>query len=201
MIDVKAIVQLHRNTVEQWHHQEIDNPHNGFLKLVCRQHQQNYLLWHQEDIARRTDVSDSQIAQVKRNIDGLNQQRNDYIEELDDFLIGLLQTSGVAADPKARLNTETPGSVIDRLSILSLRVYHMAQQAVREDADVEHHEKARQKLAVLYEQHCDLSTSLAELLHDIFAGRKRLEVYRQFKMYNDPTLNPYLSAAAKKPAA
>ncbi len=199
MIDVAQITRLHSETVERWHHHGIDNPYEGFLALVCRQHEQNYRLWHEEDIARSPDAADARIAQVKRNIDRLNQQRNDLIERLDDHLIGRLVATGIQPGPGARLNTETPGSVIDRLSILALRIYHMAEQAQRRDAGPEHVDKARRKLAVLGEQLGDLSTSLAELLDDIFAGRKRLKVYRQFKMYNDPTLNPCLYQARRDP--
>jgi len=198
MIDVAEIVRLHRETVQRWHQRDIDNPYEGFLALVCRQHEQNYRLWHEEDIARSPDVPDSRIAQVKRNIDRLNQQRNDLIERLDDHLIGQLAAAGIRPSPQAPLNTETPGSVIDRLSILALRIYHMEEQAQRRDAGAEHVEKARRKLAILHEQLRDLSTSLRQLLEDIFAGRKRLKVYRQFKMYNDPTLNPYLYQSRRR---
>jgi len=201
MIDVPAITDLQRTTVRRWHQEEIDNPYEGFLGLVCEQHQRNYRLWHQEDIARSREAGDEEIAQVKRNIDDLNQQRNDHIEQLDDQLIKQLGAAGVVPQQAARLNTETPGSVIDRLSILALRLYHMEEQAARRDADEKLRQEMREKLEVLHVQHHDLSTSLAELLDDIFAGRKLLKVYRQFKMYNDPRLNPYLSAAAKNPAA
>lgn len=201
MIDVSQITGLHKSTVAQWHEREINNPYEGFLALVCQQHEQNYRLWHEEDIARRRDVSDSEIAGVKRRIDQLNQRRNDLIEKLDDALIAELSARGVEPAPDARRNSETPGSVIDRLSILALRIYHMEEQAAREDAGREHRRMVVQRLAVLYEQHDDLSASLAELLDDIFAGRKRLKVYRQFKMYNDPALNPYLYKAASRPAA
>jgi hypothetical protein len=199
MIDVAAITDMHRSCVERWHGQDIDNPCQGFLAIACQQHERNFRLWHEEDLARSTDADDRQIAQVKRNIDKLNQQRNDLIEQLDDRLIETLSDCGVRPDPVARLNTETPGSVIDRLSILALRIYHMNEQADRPDAEPDHRAKARQKLAVLYEQHRDLSASLVELLNDIFAGRKRLKVYRQFKMYNDPTMNPYLYQAGNVP--
>jgi len=199
MIDVAQITRLHCQTVHRWHEHEIDNPYEGFLALVCRQHEQNYRLWHEEDIARSPDAPDAHIAQVKRNIDRLNQQRNDLIERLDDHLIEQLIAAGIRPSPQARLNTETPGSVIDRLSILSLRIYHMEEQAQRHDAGPQHVETARRKLAILYEQLGDLSTSLGELLDDIFAGRKHLKVYRQFKMYNDPTLNPYLYQARQDP--
>ena len=164
------------------------------------QHEQNFRLWHQEDIARSPAVSDADLAAVKRSIDKLNQQRNDLIEQLDDWLIADLAAAGVAPAAEARLNTETPGSVIDRLSILALRVYHMEEQATRADADEAHVAKAKARLEILGQQHRDLSASLCELLDDLFAGRKRLKVYRQFKMYNDPTMNPYLYAA-RRPAA
>jgi len=201
MIDVKQVTQLHAATVRRWHQEEIDNRYEEFLHLVCRQHEQNYRLWHQEDIARSPDVADAELAQVKRNIDQLNQRRNDLIEQLDDRLIDRLATAGVKPAADARLNTETPGSVIDRLSILSLRIYHMQEQTQRDDASDQHRAKAHAKLEILYAQQADLSTSLAELLADIAEGRKRLKVYRQLKMYNDASMNPYLYARGKKPAA
>jgi hypothetical protein len=201
MIDLNAITELHANTVQIWHQHQIDNQYEGFLEVVCRQHQQNFKLWHQEDIARSPDVSDADLARVKRSIDKLNQQRNDLIEQLDDSIIQQLNLLGVKAQPDAKPNSETPGSVIDRLSILSLRIYHMEEQAFRSDASDEHIAKAKSRLEILYEQHRDLCHSLQDLLDDVFAGRKCMKTYRQFKMYNDPTMNPYLYNAAKRPAA
>lgn len=201
IIEVEQLTRLHRATVVRWHREGIDNPYQGVLELICQQHEQNYRLWHQEDIARRTDVSDAEIAQVKRAIDALNQKRNDLIEQIDDWLVRSLAAWGVEPQPEARLNTETPGSVIDRLSILSLRIYHMEEQASRDDADEAHRQRAMAKLTILHEQRSDLSLALVELLGDIRSGCKRLKVYRQFKMYNDPTLNPSLYAQSKKPAA
>jgi hypothetical protein len=200
MIDVRAICKLHKTTVTRWHTRDIDNPYEGFFQVVCLQHQQNFRLWHQEDIARSTDATNAELAAVKRAIDQLNQQRNDLIERLDDGLIEQLSAERVEPWQGARLNTETPGSVIDRLSILALRLYHMEEQARRTDATPDHVAKAKARLEILRRQHHDLSGSLSELLEDLFAGRKRLVVYRQFKMYNDPTMNPYLYAA-KRPAA
>jgi cell division protein FtsB len=200
MIDVQAITELHRSTVERWHRQEIDNPYEGFLHLVCQQHERNYRLWHEEDLARSSDAGDAQIAAVKRKIDSLNQQRNDLIEKLDDALIANLVAWSVKPRRGAKLNTETPGSAIDRLSILALRIYHMEEQAARQDVDEQHREKARAKLQVLQEQHRDLSKALGELWRDVFSGRKRMKVYRQFKMYNDPALNPHLYGKKKSAA-
>ncbi|MCE5303156.1 MAG: DUF4254 domain-containing protein [Planctomycetaceae bacterium] len=200
MINVDSILDLHETTVVQWHSREIDNPYAGFLQLVCLQHQQNFRLWHQEDIARSPDVSDADMAEVKRAIDRLNQQRNDLIERMDDFLVAELSALAVVPAADARLNTETPGSAIDRLSILALRLYHMEEQACRSDATDEHVARAKDRLEILHQQRRDLARSLRELLDDIFVGRKRLMVYRQFKMYNDPTMNPYLYAA-RRPAA
>jgi len=192
MIDVREITTLQIDCVALWHQQEIANPYQGFLQLVCQQHMYNYLLWHEEDIARSPDVGDARIAAVKRAIDGYNQKRNDGIEQLDAHLLRQLAEQGITPAADARQNTETPGSAIDRLSILALRRYHMQEQADRADASEEHRAKARSRLQIVVEQHADLSRSLGELLADIFAGRKRLKVYFQLKMYNDPTLNPYL---------
>ena len=201
MIDTAAITDLHRRTVQHWHQYDVDNHYEGFLRAVCRQHQQNYRLWHQEDIARSPDVSDAELARVKRNIDKLNQQRNDLIEQLDELIVGELAAGGAEPRGDAPLNTETPGSAIDRLSILALRIYHMQEQVDRDNAGREHRAKAAAKLEVLHAQHTDLSASLAELLDDVFSGRKRLKIYRQFKMYNDPAMNPYLYQAKQRPAA
>ncbi len=192
MIDVREITNLHAHTVALWHREDVSNPYTGFLQAVCQQHTFNYLLWHEEDVARSPNVGDERIAAVKRAIDGYNQKRNDGIEALDAFLLKELVTRQIVPQAAARQNTETPGSTIDRLSILSLRRYHMQEQADRADASPEHRVKATDRLKILAEQHHDLSTSLSELLDDIFAGRKRLKVYFQFKMYNDPTMNPYL---------
>jgi hypothetical protein len=199
MINVREITDLHESTVALWHAQPIANPYTGFLQVVCQQHSFNYLLWHEEDIARSPNVDDTRIAAVKRAIDGYNQKRNDAIEQLDAYLLRELQAQGVVPSGEARQNTETPGSAIDRLSILALRRYHMQEQVDRTDASQEHRDKAHARLQVVNEQHRDLANGLRELLEDIFAGRKRLKVYFQFKMYNDPTMNPYLYAGQQPP--
>ncbi len=192
MIPVEAITNLQKTTVELWHQNKPDPQVDGILQLAMEQHRRNYNLWHEEDIARSPDVSDAEIARVKRSIDNLNQSRNDHIEQLDDAIIKLLVESGVTPKPESPMNTETPGSAIDRLSIMALRIYHMTEQVNRTDATEEHKQKAAERLQRCFEQHADLSKSLEELLADLFAGRKFLKVYHQFKMYNDPTMNPYL---------
>jgi hypothetical protein len=189
---VVDVNQLHHTTVEQWHERDPDNQRVGIFHTICQQHQFNFLLWHEEDIARSPDVSDQRIAEVKRAIDGYNQQRNDWIERVDEGMIEIFGSLGVEPTENARVNTETPGSGIDRLSIMSLRIYHLAEQLDRVDVDDAHLEKVRENLARCRLQQRDLSHSLVELLDDLLAGQKILKVYRQMKMYNDPTLNPYL---------
>jgi hypothetical protein len=189
---VEQIASLHRATVERWHSAPPENHYDGLLGVVCQQHQFNFLLWHEEDIARSTDVSDRRIAAVKRSIDRYNQQRNDWIERIDESLLDLLTREGVLPRAPLPLNTETPGSAIDRLSIMALRIYHLAEQLDRNDADAAHRDKVQERLDRCRLQHADLCQSLTELLDDLWAGRKLLKVYRQMKMYNDPTLNPYL---------
>jgi uncharacterized protein YicC (UPF0701 family) len=157
------------------------------LELAWR----NYLLWHEEDKARRTDVDDSVIAAVKRTIDKLNQQRNDLIEKLDEAILAKLTASVPSTETEA-INSETPGSIVDRISIMSLKVYHMDEDCRRNDIDEDHRQRSLHRLAVLKLQRNDLYKALDRLLADYVAGRKIIKLYKQFKMYNDPTLNPEL---------
>ncbi|MEL6109886.1 MAG: DUF4254 domain-containing protein [Planctomycetota bacterium] len=187
---VSEITRLQIDTVAAWHEGPIENAYDGFLKLVCRQHEFNYRLWHEEDVARSPTADDQKIADVKRAIDKLNQQRNDMIEKLDDAITEMLVRLKITPIADARINTETAGSAIDRLSIMSLRLYHYREQLERVDADGEHLNKVASRIDLCEQQHSDLSQSLTELLEDIFDGRKQHRTYRQMKMYNDPSLNP-----------
>jgi hypothetical protein len=197
-IDIDEILAMQIRTTEAWHLSDVANSYDdgsrteSLISIACQQHIYNFLLWHEEDIARSRDVSDSEIAQVKRNIDILNQNRNDWIERIDDWIADDILSSNVIVRPDARLNTETPGSVFDRLSILALRIYHLREQLQRTDVDEAHIESVEQKIAICRLQHAELSQSLRELLEDIYTGVKRHRTYRQLKMYNDPSLNPYL---------
>ena len=151
-------------------------------------HRHNRLLWDEEDLARRKSVPDSEIAKNKRAIDGYNQKRNDAIERIDEQLLILFSKAEI--NEPARLNSETPGAMIDRLSILSLKIHHMRLQTLRSDVAGAHIENCLLKLSRLNEQRTDLADCLDRLLAECARGAARFKVYRQFKMYNDPALNP-----------
>ncbi|MEX0669759.1 MAG: DUF4254 domain-containing protein, partial [Pirellulales bacterium] len=164
-------------------------------------HQFNFLLWHQEDIARSPEVTDAGIATVKRAIDKYNQARNDAIEKVDDMLIEELARRGIVAAATAPAATETPGAAIDRLSILELRRFHMQEQIDRVDASSEHREKAAARMAVLDMQRSHLTEAAERLVNEIFTAQRPLRVFRQMKMYNDPSMNPYLYKTGVRTAA
>ncbi len=191
MRDARAIVTLHQDLVRRWHVEPLEFVLDGWLGLVADQHRFNFLLWHEEDQARDPHAGDRRIAIVKRAIDRLNQQRNDGIEKLDDYLIASLLERNLN-HAELPTHSETVGCIIDRLSILALRLYHMAEQAQRADASPVQRSQAEHKLLILQTQALDLTISLQRLLDDLWLGRKQLRVYRQFKMYNDPTMNPVL---------
>ena len=146
--------------------------------------------WHLEDIIRDPHIDPEEALGLKRRIDRSNQDRTDLVEEIDSYFRQLY--SEVTPLPDARLNTESPAWAVDRLSILALKIWHMQEQTERQDADSEHIARCQAKLDVLREQQVDLSTAIDQLLEDIEAGRKYMKVYRQMKMYNDPSTNPVL---------
>ena len=190
-LDVPALVALQDLLVTRWHGEAVAHSESApLLKAALDNHARNFELWHQEDQARDPAAGDEVIARVKRAIDGLNQARNDAMERVDEAVLATLE--GVSPSGAVAHNSESVGSIVDRLSILSLKIFHMREETGREDADGEHRESCRTKLAVLSEQRGDLAGALAALLEDLRAGRKRFKVYRQMKMYNDPSLNPVL---------
>ena len=153
-------------------------------------HRYNCLLWAEEDLARRKNVPDSAIAANKRAIDGYNQKRNDATEKIDEAILSRL--SAVTPAANARLSSETAGSMMDRLSIMSLKIKAMREQTLRTDADAAHIASCQAKLDKLLEQRADLAGCLDALLKEAAAGTAYYKIYRQFKMYNDPKLNPQL---------
>ena len=161
---------------------------SGLWEAIEQNHWHNSLLWEQEDLARRRHAPDSDIAANKRAIDSHNQKRNDAVERIDELLLGAL--SDIARRPDARLSSETAGAMIDRLSILSLKIRGMRLQTQRADVDRSHVEECTQKLNRLNEQRTDLAACLDRLLEECARGESRFKIYRQFKMYNDPKLNP-----------
>ena len=170
-------------------------PASALWGAIEDNHRCNGLLWKEEDLARRRHVPDAEIAANKRAIDGYNQRRNDAIERIDEALLAVF--SSAMTNPDTRLNSETPGSMIDRLSILSLKIHHMRLQTERTDVDRTHLETCRAKLERLREQRGDLAACLDRLLAEAARGETRFKVYRQFKMYNDPALNPAIYGEKK----
>lgn len=190
-----------------WPQAEPEAPAEPLWLWVQTNHRFNSLLWAEEDLARRTTVPDAEIAANKRAIDRCNQARNDATERVDELLLvrlGLVDEASARTDaprstvpPGARLNSETAGSMIDRMSILALKIHAMRWQTERRDVDEAHREASRVKLARLREQRQDLGDCLDALLADALSGRAWFKVYRQFKMYNDPRFNPALVREAR----
>ncbi len=202
--DNEKLIKIFDENIKKWH--EIDGEdipfedlpirrkiesNDKFLKSIIDILEANYNLWHLEDLARDPDANDSTIANVKRKIDKENQLRNDRIENLDILIDNFLKRNKII--PKTEIsNSETPGSIVDRLTILSLKIYHMKQQTERDDVDENHIITCKNKLKILHLQRDDLIGALKILINEILSGEKKHKIYYQFKMYNNPTLNPIL---------
>ncbi len=199
MLHALSIAALQHRATLHWHGEEQDVPGVAASRLeglALDQHRANFDLWHCEDAARDPQAQDTTIAEVKRRIDALNQRRNDLMERLDTLLL-----AAVTQRDDVPLHSESPGLIIDRLSILSLKLYHTAEEAHRGDASEEHRARNRARLQVLEEQRSDLAGCLEDLWREVNAERRRFKLYRQMKMYNDPTLNPVLYSASQPPSA
>ena len=188
MIDAPEIISYHDHATTLWHTETAGIEAKGLLCYVLDQHRANFDLWHEEDRARDTSATAENIAQVKRAIDQLNQRRNDLVEKIDESLLAAVG----AQNPEAPLHSETPGLIVDRLSILALKIYHTGIEAGRETASEAHRCRNQNRLAVLEEQRSDLGRCLDDLWRQIVGGERRFKLYRQMKMYNDPELNPVL---------
>jgi hypothetical protein len=189
---VMDMVPLYRSLTAVWAQQPpapFSVPAQGLI-WAHRLHLYNFRLWHVEDGVRRPGASERFIAQSKRAIDSFNQQRHEQIEQLDTWLFACLYNHNSRSLTESELHSETPGNLLDRLSILTLKVYYMGREAKRQDATGVHRQTCRQRLAMLAEQHDDIYTCLCRLCLDLWSGRKTFKIYRQFKMYNDPDLNP-----------
>lgn len=194
LLDAQAETLRFEKFTASWH---ICNAEVSEDDLLLRLHRSNFDLWHLEDRARDTDATDAVIAEVKRAIDKTNQRRNDLVEKIDHALMAALTVAGLP-NLQSPLHSETPGMILDRLSILSLKIFHTEEEAQRQDASEEHRERNRQRLSILQEQSSALTGCLADLWQQVVHGKRRFQLYRQMKMYNDPTLNPVLYAAAER---
>jgi Protein of unknown function (DUF4254) len=209
MLSAAAIVHLQDERTRAWHEKPEgvnEAPDGGnvngasgfglhvdsepdFLALAARQHRANFDLWHIEDQARAPGAADAELADVKRRIDCTNQLRNDLAEQLDRALLDWLEPQGLP-NAAAALHSESPGLMIDRLSILTLKIYHTSEETERKDAPDGHCARNQTRLSVLIEQRADLAACLDALWRETLAGVRRFKLYKQLKMYNDPSLNP-----------
>jgi hypothetical protein len=196
MPSLPSIPALHDEYTANWHKQPDLTRGSGLEALIVEQHRQNFALWHEEDRARSRLASAEQLAQTKRNIDAINQTRNDLVEKIDRELLQQLENEGIHV--RGQLHSETPGMIIDRLSILSLKIFHTREQIERTGVSQGHAERNRERLEVLQQQRQDLADCLDTLWQDFEHGRRRFKLYRQLKMYNDPDLNPEIYGSAKR---
>lgn len=179
-----------KNTVDQSFTNVYDENSNLLEHLLYRKCWIDTVQWHYEDIIRDPNIDPVAALKLKRQIDASNQDRTDMVEYIDGYF--LQKYGDVKAKPNATINTESPAWGVDRLSILALKVYHMEEEANREDASESHRLACQKKLDILLEQRVDLSTAIDTLLNDIKNGDKYMKVYKQMKMYNDDELNPVL---------
>jgi hypothetical protein len=170
-------------------------PNGSFEQLLYSKNWIDTVQWHLEDIIRDPNIDPAEGIKIKRRIDKSNQDRTDLVEKIDDWF--LQEFGGVQPRPGARINSETPAWLLDRMSILLLKIYHMKEQTLRQDVSAEHIAKCNQKLGILLEQRNDMKLAFDELIEDIGSGARRFKVYRQMKMYNDASLNPILYAQKK----
>jgi len=197
MLTAEECYKAFQKSIDDYHtHDNVDTPiknpyaTGSFEALLYAKNWIDTVQWHLEDIIRLPEINPVEGIQLKRRIDKSNQDRTDMVERVDDYF--LEQFKGVTPKAGARINSETPAWLLDRMSILLLKIYHMKEQTERTDASPEHLAKCEAKLGVLLEQRQDMRLAFDELMEDIGTGNRRFKVYRQMKMYNDASLNPVL---------
>lgn len=188
---IYQIEMLHQNSIVLWKQQKTAPANSGFLELVEQNHAFNFQLWQAEDRARREDMGYEFVYQAKREIDHCNQQRNNRMEAMDEWLFKALSPANPTLCP---VHSETPGMMIDRLSILALKAFHMHLQVQRPEVDDQHRQTCQSKLTTIIAQQQQLYACLQQLIDDVKNKKRTFRVYHQFKMYNDPALNPELYA-------
>lgn len=202
MLSAEDCYTVFQRSIDDYHIKDhvdtpVQNPYptGSFEHLLYAKNWIDTVQWHLEDIIRLPDIEAVEGIKIKRRIDKSNQDRTDLVEKIDDYF--LKQFSSIVFKPGARINSETPAWLLDRMSILMLKIYHMKEQTTRTDASAEHIQKCQMKLNVLMEQKTDMQLAFDELLEDISTGVRRFKVYRQMKMYNDESLNPVLYGQKK----
>jgi hypothetical protein len=197
MFSADQCYQIFEQSINDYHqYDDVDTPIKNpfpvsdFRFLLYGKNWIDTVQWHLEDIIRNPDINPSEALLIKRRIDKSNQDRTDMVEKIDDVFNE--EFRNVVSKPEARINSETPAWLLDRMSILMLKIYHMKEQTVRKDVSADHIARCEIKLNVLLEQKNDMRNAFDELVEDIQAGNRKFKVYRQMKMYNDASLNPML---------
>ncbi|HEY4655192.1 MAG TPA: DUF4254 domain-containing protein [Cyclobacteriaceae bacterium] len=203
MLNADQCYEIFQRAIDEYHQSDqVDAPFRNPFPEGSLQHvlyKKNWIdtvQWHLEDLIRQPDIDPAGGMLLKRRIDKSNQERTDTVERIDDFFVA--EFKGVVAGPSARINSETPAWLLDRMSILMLKIYHMEEQTRREDAGADHVRLCTAKLAVLLEQKEDMKHAFDQLVEDIASGNRRFKVYRQMKMYNDASMNPVLYGQKSK---
>jgi hypothetical protein len=197
MLNANQCYAAFQKSINDYHvHDHVDTPiqnpfpAGSFENLLYAKNWIDTVQWHLEDIIRLPEINPTKALQIKRRIDKSNQERTDMVEKTDDYFLDQFKT--ITPKPSAKINSETPAWLLDRMSILLLKIYHMKEQTERKDASTEHIAKCQLKLDVLLEQRSDMQLAFDQLMEDIQTGDRKMKVYRQMKMYNDESLNPML---------
>jgi hypothetical protein len=202
LLSARAITSLQDQATGLWHGgpgMQLPSGPSEALQTILDLHRANFELWHIEDQARALGASDRQIADTKRAVDRVNQRRNDLAEQCDALLLAALSKEELPAE-NAELHSESPGLMLDRLSILALKIYHTREEIDRANAPEGHAQRNRERLRLLESQRDDLAGCLDALWGKVLAGERRFKIYRQLKMYNDPSLNPAMYAGDGNPS-